>query len=252
MYIKAEQKPQHFQKNEKLDRDKHQILPDLETKFKGCIVNTELYKKGPNTSNEETLNSLKFLHKPQRVTQMKANRFPEEEVQRNTDLNKRIFSANNDENVENEDGWSRGGFANHRTGVVPLNSSAKPPFKIELPPLSPKSTIPNSFQAEYSEAKSPGNDMNFEYDEEILIPFAPPVYKKSGELLKSSLKRRSKSLPTTPGIRSGNGGQARDGSPMLLRSKSVHFDQAAPVKYFAEDESPINVNKTEQHDNCLS
>ena len=122
MYIKAEQKPQHFQKNEKLDRDKHQILPDLETKFKGCIVNTELYKKGPNTSNEETLNSLKFLHKPQRVTQMKANRFPEEEVQRNTDLNKRIFSANNDENVENEDGWSRGGFANHRTGVVPLNS----------------------------------------------------------------------------------------------------------------------------------
>ncbi|CAD6621986.1 AMM_1a_G0014850.mRNA.1.CDS.1 [Saccharomyces cerevisiae] len=253
MYIKAEQKPQQFErKNEKLDRNKNQQLPDLETDFKGYRVNSDLYNKERDGSTEETLNSLKFLHKPQRVTQMRANRFPEEEVQRNTDLNKRIFSAGNDENVDNESGWSKIAAAKNHTSVESLNGSTRPPFKIELPPLSPKSTVPKSFQAEYPEAKSPGNDMNFEYDEEILIPFAPPVYKKSGELLKSSLKRRSKSLPTTPGIRSGNGVQARDGSPMLIRSKSVHFDQAAPVKYFAEDESPINVNKTEQHDNCLS
>lgn len=253
MYIKAEQKPQRFErKNEKLDRNKNHHLPDLETDFKGYTVNSDLYKKERNGNTEETLNSLRFLHKPQRVTQMRANRFPEEEVQRNTDLNKRLFSAGNDENAGNDSGWSRSDFSKNRAGAERSNGSTKPPFKIELPPLSPKSTIPNSFQTEYPEAKSPGNDMNFEYDEEILIPFAPPVYKKSGELLKSSLKRRSKSLPTTPGIRSRNGGQARDGSPMLIRSKSVHFDQAAPVKYFAEDESPINVNKTEQHDNRLS
>ncbi|CAI4060220.1 Gip2p SKDI_05G1300 [Saccharomyces kudriavzevii IFO 1802] len=253
MYIKAGQKPrQSEKKDERSGRSKNKHLPELETDFKDRVVSSNLYKKEPNRNTEETLNSLKFLHKPQRVTQMRANRFPEEEVQRNTDLNKRISPAGNNENVENGSDWFRGGSANNSTGGKPLKSSAKPPFKIELPPLSPKSTVPDFLQADYPETKSPGNDMNFEYDEEILIPFAPPVYKKSGELLKSSLKRRSKSLPTTPGIRSGNNDQARDGSPILLRSKSVHFDQAAPVKYFAEDESPINVNKTEQYDNRLS
>lgn len=89
MYIKAEQKPQQFErKSEKLDRNKNQQLPDLETDFKGYRVNSDLYNKERDGSTEETLNSLKFLHKPQRVTQMRANRFPEEEVQRNTDLNK--------------------------------------------------------------------------------------------------------------------------------------------------------------------
>lgn len=255
MYIKAEQKPPQFKKNdEKSHRNKNQRLPDLETDFKDHGVNLDLYRKDMNGSAEETLNSLKFLHKPQRVTQMRANRFPEEEVQRNTNLNKRISSARNDENSENDDDSSSGGPATGKTEAT-SNSSAKYPFKIELPPLSPRSFLATpSYETEYPETKSPGNDMNFEYDEEILIPFAPPVYKKSGELLKSSLKRRSKSLPTTPGIRESRGDGCRRGGdgPVLLRSKSVHFNQATPVKYFAEDESPINVNKTEQYDNRLS
>ncbi|CAI4061164.1 hypothetical protein SUVZ_05G1300 [Saccharomyces uvarum] len=256
MYIKAEQKPSQFKKNdERADRNKNQRLPDLETDFKEHAANLDLYKKELNGSADETVNSLKFLHKPQRVTQMRANRFPEEEVQRNTDLNKRIFSARNDENSENDNDGYSGGPATGKTEVT-SNGSAKYPFKIELPPLSPRSTIAtHSFETEYPETKSPGNDMNFEYDEEILIPFAPPVYKKSGELLKSSLKRRSKSLPTTPGIREsrhGNDCQRGGDSPVLIRSKSVHFNQATPVKYFAEDESPINVNRTEQYDNRLS
>ncbi|AQZ14683.1 GIP2 (YER054C) and PIG2 (YIL045W) [Zygosaccharomyces parabailii] len=68
----------------------------------------------------------------------------------------------------------------------------------------------------------------------------PPIYKKSGELVKSSLKKRSQSLPTSP--------QAREvqlqlrPQPTLKRSKSVHFDQRTPVKYFELDESPLDVS----------
>lgn len=91
MYIKAGQKPrQSEKKDERSGRSKNKHLPELETDFKDRVVSSNLYKKEPNRNTEETLNSLKFLHKPQRVTQMRANRFPEEEVQRNTDLNKRI------------------------------------------------------------------------------------------------------------------------------------------------------------------
>ena len=62
MYIKAEQKPQQFErKSEKLDRNKNQQLPDLETDFKGYRVNSDLYNKERDGSTEETLNSLKFL-----------------------------------------------------------------------------------------------------------------------------------------------------------------------------------------------
>ena len=36
------------------------------------------------------------------------------------------------------------------------------------------------------------------------------------------------------------------------RSKSVHFDQKAPVKYFREDESPSTVNMMAEFDNLLN
>ncbi|GCE98041.1 hypothetical protein ZYGM_004665 [Zygosaccharomyces mellis] len=60
-----------------------------------------------------------------------------------------------------------------------------------------------------------------------------PIYKKDGVLVKSSLKNRSKSLPTSPYVRDVSP------HPALQRSKSVHFDQRTPVKYFELDESPL-------------
>lgn len=67
----------------------------------------------------------------------------------------------------------------------------------------------------------------------------PPVYKKSGERVKSSLKNRSQSLPASPQVREVQR------QPSLQRSKSVHFDQRTPVKYFERDESPLDVSHRE-------
>ncbi|CCF60689.1 hypothetical protein KAFR_0L00810 [Kazachstania africana CBS 2517] len=158
-----------------------------------------------NNSNDlnsiHQLYSLNFLHKPQRVSKLNEDKFPEDELQRNTDLNKQI----------------------------PCDG------------VSPRTPV-----------RSPFNDLD------SIDTFQSPVYKKSGELLKSSLKRRSKSLPTTPAVLN-DGEVSQHGkmlhftnAPTLIRSKSVHFDQKAPVKYFLKDESPINVKSRTAFEDSLS
>ena len=93
-------------------------------------------------------------------------------------------------------------------------------------------------------------DIDSSNDSLMYFP-AEPVYKKSGELVKSSLKRRSKSLPSTPllpveGIDDGAGKRR-----IATRSKSVHFDQRTPVKYFSKDESPIDVSRRDEYSKLL-
>ena len=159
---------------------------------------------------ESNLSSLKFLHKPQRVAHLNEERFPEEELQRNTDLNKKLTTSN--------------GF----------------------PELSHTSVV------EERNIESINYIFNNTSNESV-IPFPTPVYKKSGELVKSSLKKRSKSLPATPLVssRDDEDDDIQDNPLLLARSKSVHFDHKTPVKYFSKDESPINVNTTDVHDNIL-
>ncbi|KAL3232933.1 GLC7-interacting protein 2 [Nakaseomyces bracarensis] len=169
-----------------------------------------------------TATSLQFLHKPQRVSQMNKDRFPEEELLRNTQLNKNIHSRTVDSNYEEYvSETSRGG-----------NSPVE-----EFEPLSPKSTLPGL------------DTMNLDglTDDSMVAPFSPPVYKKSGELVKSSLKRRSKSLPSTPGLNAPMHVSVRAPNK-LVRSKSVHFDQKAPVRYFNKNERPIDVSNADIYD----
>ncbi|SMN19948.1 similar to Saccharomyces cerevisiae YIL045W PIG2 Putative type-1 protein phosphatase targeting subunit that tethers Glc7p type-1 protein phosphatase to Gsy2p glycogen synthase [Maudiozyma saulgeensis] len=161
---------------------------------------------------DSNLSSLKFLHKPQRVAHLNEDRFPEEELQRNTDMNKKLTTSNG------------------------------------LPELSPNSVV------EERNIQSINYIFNNTSNESI-IPFPTPVYKKSGELVKSSLKKRSKSLPATPLVSSHYDDDDDDigENPLLLaRSKSVHFDHKTPVKYFSKDESPINVNTTNEQNNILN
>lgn len=188
-----------------------------------------------NNNNTKEIYSLKFLHKPQRVKQFNSDRFPEEILQRNTDLNKQIT--------------------------------------LDLPPLSPKSALPTGQQVD------PLNNINYtlnNYDSyendafnylnndssDSFLNLNTPIYKKSGELVKSSLKRRSKSLPSTPAaaaavaaasVAGAANGFNRNGGkqPVLLRSKSVHFDQRAPVRYFISDESPMNVYSKDEFEDML-
>ncbi|KAG0666971.1 hypothetical protein C6P45_000180 [Maudiozyma exigua] len=159
---------------------------------------------------KSNLSSLKFLHKPQRVAHLNEDRFPEEELQRNTDLNKKLTTSN--------------GF----------------------PELSPNSVV------EERNIQSINYIFNNTSNESV-IPFPTPVYKKSGELVKSSLKKRSKSLPATPLVssRDDEDDDIQENPLLLARSKSVHFDHKTPVKYFSKDESPINVNTTDEHNNSL-
>lgn len=148
-----------------------------------------LMARRAQTNNVSSINSLNFLHRPQRVSQLKTGLFPEEEIAKNTDLNKRLDSSSGS----------------------PVGTPTGTPDSAGL------------------------------FDEQLAFA---PVYKKSGELVKSSLKRRSKSLPTSPYVGSENRSLAAAAArpPTLQRSKSVHFDHKTPVKYFCEDESPIDVN----------
>lgn len=147
-----------------------------------------LMERRVKANNISSINSLNFMHKPQRVSQMKTNLFPDEEILKNTNLNKKL-------SMETDGGG-------------------------------------------YSPTRRQGSNGNLYSDEQL--PFSP-VYKKSGEMLKSSLKMRSKSLPTSPYISSENKDFSNVQPGRLQRSKSVHFDQKTPVKYFCEDESPIDV-----------
>ncbi|QLQ80570.1 hypothetical protein HG537_0D05710 [Torulaspora globosa] len=166
MYIKAE----------KVVNDHHTRNEQLRPKEPGLTL---MARRGQK-NNASSINSLNFLHKPQRVSQLKTSLFPEEEIAKNTNLNKRVDSS-----------------SNGPAGAGP-------------------------------------------FDEQLTFA---PVYKKSGELVKSSLKRRSKSLPSSPYVGSENKSLATATRPAeLQRSKSVHFDHKTPVKYFCEDESPIDVS----------
>lgn len=139
-----------------------------------------LLARRAQTNDISSINSLNFLHRPQRVAQLKTSLFPDEEIAKNTNLNK------------------------------------KPIAEGEFSPT----------------AGSVADDQ---------LAFAP-VYKKSGELVKSSLKRRAKSLPSSPYVENKTLSGGGRSPPPLVRSKSVHFDQKTPVKYFCEDESPIDVS----------
>ena len=171
----------------------------------------------PHQNNTKEIYSLKFLHKPQRVKQFNSDRIPEEILQRNTDLNKQIT--------------------------------------LDIPPLSPKSNLPtDQLSSNYIDFNYPSNDSS-----ESFLNQNTPIYKKSGELVKSSLKRRSKSLPSTSAAAAAaaavdavKGSNPNDpNKPVLLRSKSVHFDQRAPVRYFISDESPMNVYSKDEFEDKL-
>lgn len=191
--------------------------------FQSGIVNGDsMSSNHPTATNSEQIYSLNFLHKPQRVKQFKSDRFPEDLLQRNTDLNKQIT--------------------------------------VELPALSPTATLSvgkDAFNNLHYKLNSLGSNNNNNSASNLsngstdsLLGFTPPVYKKSGELVKSSLKVRSKSLPSTPAaVIHTNPTESRP--KMLLRSKSVHFDQRAPVKYFISDESPMNVYSKDEFEDIL-
>lgn len=149
-----------------------------------------LMERRVQANNISSINSLNFMHRPQRVSQMRANLFPDEEIMKNTNLNKRLST----DTESSDEGLS---------------------------PTKHQGSIPSLYN-----------------DEQLPLP---PVYKKSGELLKSSLKLRSKSLPTSPYINNENKNFSNVRPGKLQRSKSVHFDQKTPIKYFCEDEKPIDV-----------
>ncbi|QLG73853.1 hypothetical protein HG535_0F03640 [Zygotorulaspora mrakii] len=162
-----------------------------------------------NEDLSASLNSLAFLHKPQRVKTLNSSLYPDEEIIRNTNINKNLNNGSTDKKVIDDEAEAE---------------------------VSPTSS--------YKLARV--NDLLINRGgDENMFPI-PPVYKKSGELVKSSLKRRSKSLPTSPHVNSEhkNFTALRPGG-RLQRSKSVHFDQKTPIKYFREDESPIDVSTKE-------
>ncbi|GAV49309.1 hypothetical protein ZYGR_0N07160 [Zygosaccharomyces rouxii] len=141
-----------------------------------------LLSRRANAPSVGPLSSLDLLHKPPQGL-ASPNLYTDEEIAKNTDLNKKL------------------GGSSASSAVTSKSSS----LNSSLGPL----------------------DVSF-VDEAPL-----PIYKKDGGLVKSSLKNRSKSLPTSPYIRDVPQRFA------LQRSKSVHFDQRTPVKYFELDESPL-------------
>ncbi|EJS43293.1 pig2p [Saccharomyces arboricola H-6] len=170
------------------------------------------------------MNSLEFLHMPRRLSNVKLHRLPQDELQRNTNMNK---------------GMSFNGKQVH----------AHHPFINQGKDLSAhRQSVDN--EGEEEDEISPLSHDNFQYEsEENAIP-SPPIYKKSGELVKSSLKRRSKSLPITPkSIFNKTPAKSRHvnldhvDTRLLQRSKSVHFDRVLPIKLFNENEKPIDVSK---------
>ncbi|CCC67900.1 hypothetical protein NCAS_0A13420 [Naumovozyma castellii] len=190
-------------------------------------------------SSTKPFSSLNFLQEPRKLDQLKLNALPQEELRRNTNLNKNInpiptpikptiyknsyYLNDNDtdafkEEQENEDEISP---------ITQVPANAKIPFP-----------VPNNAYMEVNRIK--------------------PVYKKSGELLKPSLKRRSQSLPVTPNISNLNlrriNGHANgnDRAHHLARSKSVHFANTLPVRFFSKDESPIIVAESHEITNELN
>ncbi|CAI4039713.1 hypothetical protein SMKI_09G1210 [Saccharomyces mikatae IFO 1815] len=170
------------------------------------------------------LNSLEFLHMPRRLSNVKLHRLPQDELQRNTNMNKGM--SFNGQQVH----------AHHPFVLPGMDSSANNKNVIKI--------------GEEEDEISPLSHDNFQYESEENAKPSPPIYKKSGELVKSSLKRRSKSLPITPkSIFNKTGAKGKHinldhvDTRLLQRSKSVHFDRILPIKLFHENEKPIDVSK---------
>ncbi|AJR38204.1 Pig2p [Saccharomyces cerevisiae YJM326] len=170
------------------------------------------------------LNSLEFLHKPRRLSNVKLHRLPQDELQRNTDMNKGMYFNGKQVHAHHPFINSGANFNAHHQDVSKLGEEED-----EISPLS--------------------HD-NFQYESEENGNPSLPIYKKSGELVKSSLKRRSKSLPITPksifnktGSKSKHVNLDHVDTRLLQRSKSVHFDRVLPIKLFNENEKPIDVGK---------
>lgn len=238
---------------------------------------------GPLPSSHNRVNSLDFLHKPQRVTKMNDEVFSFEELQRNTNMNKKIiidsafpFDKPNYEDV------TKDGLSAEQTPVshTPESNNEKLDFQkryksqeertdaiIEMTqddsisPTEKSYPVLNKADQSTSTIANKNNIGTFDdpYEtlpvEDHMMPL-PPVYKKSGELVKSSLKRRSKSLPVTPNSNSRLNLKNSNGNDNihtnLTRSKSVHFDQRLPVKYFFKEESPNVVSYRDEEDDVLS
>lgn len=142
---------------------------------------TGLLSRRANASPAGSLNSLDLLRKPMN-RDPSPNLYTDEEIAKNTDLNKKL-----------------GGY---RTNNPSSNSSYLASLDTANQPPSTDTSV--------------------------------PVYRKDGLPIKSSLKSRSRSLPASPHL-----GEAAPQRLVLQRSKSVHFDQRTPVKYFELDESPL-------------
>ncbi|KAL3233462.1 GLC7-interacting protein 2 [Nakaseomyces bracarensis] len=235
---------------------------------------------GPMPGSHGRVNSLDFLHKPQRVTQLRDDTISPEELQRNTNMNKKItlegaFPFDNpdfnninqnsmsgdrspiDVSPEAETAFNRSYNAVKTDAIIEMTQDdAISPTEKSYPVLN--KTNQQNDNAVIANKNNVGT-FDDPYDaipvEDYMMPL-PPVYKRSGELVKSSLKRRSKSLPVTPNSNSRLNLKVNEANDNLrtnlTRSKSVHFDQRLPVKYFFKEESPNVVSIRDEEDDVLS
>ncbi|CCD22420.1 putative protein phosphatase regulator PIG2 NDAI_0A02620 [Naumovozyma dairenensis CBS 421] len=243
-------------------------IPDFNKSNSRSNINYNITSNSNSSSNSPTpsqlpFNSLSFLHKPKRVSQMKMNNLPKEQLERNTNMNKDLQSNTN----------------------YSSNTTTFPGYQqLPSPPLTDNTFSPSYYKNSYyfndtEPTTTTSKEEEEEYDgispltkskippttngisEQSTLDYYKPVYKKSGELLKPSLKRRSQSLPITPNHSilnmkgkhpSNNKGMMINGRIQLSRSKSVHFDNKLPTKYFSKDESPIIVSASHEETNILN
>ncbi|EDO15872.1 hypothetical protein Kpol_1009p19 [Vanderwaltozyma polyspora DSM 70294] len=174
------------------------------------------------------LDSLALLKKPQKGKYFKSSFAVQNELQRNTILNRKsnddLFSinttTNNTNNINNNDDNTN----NANTNIYELTR--------QFSAISPRSSL--------TEEKI---DEMFNNEKKNAVDSLNPIYKKSGELVKSSLKKRSMSLPNTTYHKVIS--ETTKLNSIRTRSKSVHFNVHAPVKYFLKDESPIDLSLSE-------
>lgn len=189
---------------------------------------SDLRREGSNGAFTDR--SLAFLHKPQRVTQPRAL-YADEWLRRNTDMNRGNVKVENcpedyfSQNFKG-DGPTKQTAASEANGFDPSASNASAGDTAS--PLRVNPYFPAEEDSVVADAAAP-----------------PLVRKKSGEVVRPSLKmaQRSRSLPATPSDREPD---KRLGGPPAAgpkRSKSVHFDQRDVVKfkYFWQEDSPLDV-----------
>ncbi|CDO96589.1 unnamed protein product [Kluyveromyces dobzhanskii CBS 2104] len=206
--------------------------------------------------------SLKYLRKPQRITNQVESKTMNDVLKRNTDLNKSNVVV--DESLQNFDRKEQSAALedlttqiedslNFKDNTDPLKKDTwegerDPSFRTEE--YFPLTTAGTSVGEEIS-ALNNGTIYNDDYRGEEQEGEGEEDYddepedrylhsRRVGAISKppSILLSRSKSLPTTPFE-----GRLTEGEmpPVFKRSKSVHFAQSEKfeVKYFREDESPL-------------